>query len=276
MSYLRWFHRDSRFRAADWRCGSKDTRPNATEASPRPAIAFTRRGVYRRHVGARAHLIGPGTAVFYPRGMEYRVSHPVPGGDRSLVVTVECGALDELGGTCLPQGHTDLPPRSALDLRRVALAARQGAALAIEELLAWLVAEALTALSPRPCHQGRRRETAATHRRAVEHARETMAARYGERLTLDEIARDTGYTAAHLCQVFRQETGTTIHRHLSRLRLLIALEGLEGALSLTRLAYEVGFSSPSHFATAFRREFGHPPSRLLPALTAEDVARLRS
>lgn len=118
--------------------------------------------------------------------------------------------------------------------------------------------------------------TAAAHRRAVERARETMAARYDERLTLDEIARDTGYTATHLCEVFRREVGMTIHRYLSRLRLLVALEGLEGAPSLTRLAYEVGFSTPSHFATAFRHEFGHPPSRLLPALAAGHVARLRT
>jgi AraC-like DNA-binding protein len=103
-----------------------------------------------------------------------------------------------------------------------------------------------------------------------------MTTRYDERLTLDDIARDSGYAAAHLCEVFRQATGITMHRYLSRLRLLVALEGLEGTESLTRLAYEVGFSTPSHFATAFRLEFGHPPSRLLPALRAEEVARLRS
>lgn len=275
MSGLRWFHRDSRFQAADWRCRSADTAPHATEASPRPAIAFTRRGVYRRHVGSRTLLLDPGTAVSYPRGMEYRVSHPVPGGDRSLVVALSGEVLESLRTQPLHEGHAVLSRRSALDIRKVDRATREGAALAVEELLLRLVGEGLEAIS-RDRHDARGREgTAAAHRRAVERARETMAARYDERLTLDDIARDSGYTAAHLCEVFRAETGLTIHRYLSRLRLLVALEGLEGTESMTRLAYEVGFSTPSHFATAFRREFGHPPSRLLPALGAEDVARLR-
>jgi len=276
VSRLRWFHGDSRYQAADWRCGSADTAPRALEASPRPAIAFTRRGVYRRHVGSATLLVDPGTAVFYPRRMEYRVSHPVPGGDRSLVVALSRRALEDLRVECLPEGHAVSSRRSALDLRRVDFAAREGAVLAVEELLVLLVSEALGTLSRNPRDVGRREGTAAAHRRAVERTKETMAARYAERLTLDDIALDSGYTASHLCEVFRRETGMTIHRHLSRLRLLVALEGLEGTRSLTHLAYQVGFSTPSHFATAFRREFGHPPSRLLPALAAEDLTRLRS
>lgn len=276
MPRLRWIHRDSRFQAADWRCGSADTAPHATEASPRPAIAFTRRGVYRRHVGSRTLLLDPGTAVCYPRGMEYRVSHPVPGGDRSLVVALTGAGLEGLGAQRLPEGHAVLSRRSALDIRKVDRAAREGAVLAVEELLLRLVGEGLAALSQDRRDARGREGTAAAHRRAVERAKETMAARYDERLTLDDIAQDSGYTATHLCEVFRHETGMTIHRYLSRLRLLVALEELEGTESMTRLAYEVGFSTPSHFATAFRREFGQPPSRLLPSLGAEEVASLRS
>ena len=276
MSSLRWFHHDSRFQAADWRCGSEDTAPHRTEASPRPAIAFTRRGAYRRHVGSRTHLIDPGAAVGYPEGMEYRVSHPVPGGDRSLVVTLSERAVEDFRIDRLPDVDAAVPRRSVLDVRKVELAAGEGARLAVEEILLRLVQEALRTLTHPRRSPLRRRGTAAAHRRAVDRAKEVMAARYEERLSLDDIARDSGYSAPHLCEVFRKETGIPIHRYLSRLRLLVALEGLEGAPSVTRLAYDVGFSTPSHFSTAFRREFGHPPSRLLPALRAEEVARLRS
>ncbi len=276
MPRLRWFHGDPRFQAADWRCESEDTAPHRTEASPRPAIAFTRRGAYRRHVGSTTHLVDPGAAVSYPQGMEYRVSHPVPGEDRSLVVTLTGSALEDFGVDRLPYGHAVAPRRSIVDVRRVELAAREGARLAVEEILLRLVGEALWALSRTGRTSSGRRGTDATHRRAVDRAKEVIATRYDERLTLDEIARDSGYSAAHLCEVFRQETGIPMHRYLGRLRLLVALEGLEGTENLTRLAYQVGFSTPSHFATAFRREFGHPPSRLLPALRAQDVARLRS
>ena len=53
-----------------------------------------------------------------------------------------------------------------------------------------------------------------------------------------------------------------IHRYLTQLRLRSSLERLaDGANDLTALALELGFSSHSHFTDAFRREFGHAPSR---------------
>ena len=276
MPYLRWFHGDSRFHAADWRCASEDTAPHSTEASPRRAVAFTRWGAYRRHVGSRTDLVDPGALVSYPQGMEYRVSHPVPGEDRSLVVTLTGKAMEELEVERFPEGCVAAPRRSVLDVRRVELAAREGARLAVEEILLRLVRDTLSTLARTDRPRRRREGTAADHRRAVDHAKEVMATRYDERLTLDDIARHSGYSAPHLCEVFRRATGLPIHRYLGRLRLLVALEGLEGAGSLTRLAYDVGFSTPSHFATAFRREFGRPPSGLLHALRSEDVRRLRS
>jgi AraC-like DNA-binding protein len=52
-----------------------------------------------------------------------------------------------------------------------------------------------------------------------------------------------------------------IHRYLTLLRLRASLDRLaEGASNLTALALEFGFSSHSHFADAFRREFGRTPS----------------
>jgi AraC-like DNA-binding protein len=52
-----------------------------------------------------------------------------------------------------------------------------------------------------------------------------------------------------------------LYRYLTRLRLRAALERLaDGARDLTALALELGFSSHSHFADAFRREFGRTPS----------------
>lgn len=276
MSVLRWFHDDARFQAGTWTCASDDTAPGAVEASSRPALAFTRSGAYRRHVGSRERLVDTGTVVSYPQWMEYRVSHPVPGGDRSLVLALTGEGLASLGIEGLVERGAALPKRSTLVMKQVEMAARDEAALAVEELLLDLASRAWRRLSRTPSPSPLPGPTAAAHERAIRRAKESMAIRYGERLTLDDIARDAGYSVPHLCEIFRRGTGFTIHRYLSRLRLLTALEGLADHESLTRLAYEVGFSTPSHFSTAFRREFGHPPSRLLPVLRTEDVARLRS
>jgi AraC-like DNA-binding protein len=275
MSRLTWFHVDTRFGAGDWNCDSEDTAPGATEASSRPAVAFTRRGAYRLHVGSKSSLVGPGTVVSYPQWMEYRISHPLPGGDRSLVVSLTGDGLETLGVERLSMKQIASSRRMALLVREVEIATRDAAGLAVEERLVQLMREAVTALASDARHLPTSNATAAAHHRAVERAKDTMMRRYAERLTLDDIARDSGYSAAHLCELFPRETGFTIHRYLNRLRLLIALESLDGPWNLTRLASEVGFSTPSHFSTAFRRELGSPPSRLITALRRCDVARLR-
>ena len=275
MSTLTWYHRDARFELGAWTCTSDDTAPGAVEASSRPVLAFTRRGVYRRHVGSREAVVDAGTVASYPRWMEYRVSHPGTGGDRSLVVALTGEGLESAGVESLAGGELALSTRGLLLVERVEMAVRDGEALAVEELLLHLVEHVFDGLVEGPPPAPPADPTAAAHRRAIRRAKQSISLRYGERLTLDDIARDAGYSVPHLCEVFRRGTGFTIHRYLSRLRLSIALEGLTDASRITRLAYEVGFSTPSHFSTAFRREFGHPPSRLLSALRREDVARLR-
>ncbi len=93
----------------------------------------------------------------------------------------------------------------------------------------------------------------------------------GERVTLDAVARAVHASPFHLARVFRQRTGAPIHRYLTRLRLRAALERLAGgANDLTALALALGFSSHSHFADAFRSEFGRTPS----AVRRENWARI--
>jgi AraC-like DNA-binding protein len=64
-----------------------------------------------------------------------------------------------------------------------------------------------------------------------------------------------------LARIFRRETGLSLHRQLTRLRLRDALEHLaNGKPDLTGLALDLGFSSHAHFSHSFRHEFGSTPS----------------
>jgi AraC-like DNA-binding protein len=66
-----------------------------------------------------------------------------------------------------------------------------------------------------------------------------------------------------MCRTFRRETGTTLHQYRHQLRVRASLEPLrESREPLVELALRLGFSSHSHFASAFRREFGLAPSGL--------------
>jgi AraC-like DNA-binding protein len=72
-----------------------------------------------------------------------------------------------------------------------------------------------------------------------------------------------GTSPYHLCRVFRDCTGLTLHQHRSELRVRAALEMLEATAgakpSLSHVAHTLGFSSHSHFVQAMRRHAGVTP-----------------
>jgi len=236
-----------------------------TEVSRADEIAYTRRGVYVKQLWKRSIVADTGSALFYRSGVEYSVDHPVPGGDRCLVVRLRDELMEDLPGT---RGHhpfrlerVDLDPCSLLLLHRLAAALPWRDGLEIEELALALALRSLRA-SGHEKGSGRRGETDRVRRAQVEQVRLLLAERSMAKLTLAEIAGETAFTPWHLARVFREVTGTSIHRFVLRLRLARALDRLEPEANLARVALECGFSSHSHFTHAFRREFGIPPSMI--------------
>mgnify|MGYP003693855775 CR=1 FL=1 len=57
---------------------------------------FPYRGVYLRHVGGDQAVADANHVLFFNRGQGYQVSHPVAGGDASLVLSVAEATLREL------------------------------------------------------------------------------------------------------------------------------------------------------------------------------------
>src|SRR5690606_27630326 len=78
--------------------------------------------------------------------------------------------------------------------------------------------------------------------------------------TLAEIAREIGGSPVYLTQVFRQIEGLPLYRYQLHLRLARALDLIPGCESLAALAFDLGFSSHSHFSAAFKRTYGVSPS----------------
>jgi AraC-like DNA-binding protein len=97
-------------------------------------------------------------------------------------------------------------------------------------------------------------------RRAIHLLRE----RLDQPLDLDSLAKKVGVASHHLSRRVSAETGSTLQRHLRRMRIASACEALDsGKMNVTEAALEVGYQSLSHFAKAFRDETGMPPSRWL-------------
>ena len=105
--------------------------------------------------------------------------------------------------------------------------------------------------------------TQKSHRELVAGAKTILATRFAESLSLEMLAQTLYTSPYHLCRVFRQETGQTIHNYLNQIRLRASLEQVAaGERSLLELSLALGFANHSHFSAAFRRAFGVPPSRL--------------
>jgi transcriptional regulator GlxA family with amidase domain len=83
---------------------------------------------------------------------------------------------------------------------------------------------------------------------------------YSETLSREDIAQHVGISADYLTDCFRQELSITPMIYLRRYRILQARELLETTnLSMTQVAFKVGFSESAHFTRLFQREVGMTP-----------------
>lgn len=103
------------------------------------------------------------------------------------------------------------------------------------------------------------RLTAAQLRRVEDYIRAHLA----ESIGLADLADEAGLSRYHFARLFRNTVGRTPHQHVLHLRIVRAHALLnETRLSVAQIAFDVGFSSQSHFATVCRRVLGQSPAAL--------------
>jgi AraC-like DNA-binding protein len=81
---------------------------------------------------------------------------------------------------------------------------------------------------------------------------------------LDEFARIAGMGRRTFTRTFRHETGMGFSQWRQQVRLMAALSLLREGHSVTSIAYDVGYESPSSFTAMFHRVLGVPPSHCRP------------
>ena len=84
----------------------------------------------------------------------------------------------------------------------------------------------------------------------------------GQPIKLRELAALAGVSSRHFERAFRQSTGSSPHAYLLGRRLRMARDLLihQPELPIERISLRLGFSSSSHFSTAFRRRTGLTPT----------------
>ena len=96
-------------------------------------------------------------------------------------------------------------------------------------------------------------------KRVIDH----IDAHLEESLLLPELAGVAGVSASHFKALFRQATGTSVHRYVVERRVARAQALLiEGKLPMSEIALAAGFAHQSHMARCTRRVLGATPSEL--------------
>jgi len=252
------------------------------QLSQHMAISVTRRGTYGLHRDGNFALADHTCAVLFNLGDVYRTSHPDGCGDSGFYLSFRREAVVDVLSRhdARVQDHPEQPfrelavpmsPRALLqaaalfrDLRGSegrAEACAEGTLEFDERALDWL--DVLFASAPVP---PRARPTNGTPPRAhlalANDARRLLAMHCSEALSLADLGAALGVSPFHLARVFRSVTGSTLHHQLEQHRLAAALDAVsDPSRDLSRIAFQCGFSSHSHFTARFRRAFGLTPSQ---------------
>jgi len=238
---------------------------SAEESVTVTELVFPYRGVYVRHLGHEQAVAEANHVLLFNAGEEYRVSHPVAGGDASLTLVVNESLLSELAPRALLRDGSrpafrrqclriDARTQSLVALLRHSLHRKMAEPLEAESLALTLLHRAL---GPRTAHAA---GASIGRQKLVDRVKLVLAGNLARRWTLAEIAAEVRGSPVYLTQVFQQVEGLPLYRYQLRLRLARALDLLPQYDDLTALGLELGFSSHSHFSAAFRAAYGRTPS----------------
>jgi methylphosphotriester-DNA--protein-cysteine methyltransferase len=256
-------------------CGPNDPEWGEENQVSRPIVAFPATPVWQVHDGAAPTLMNANHAVFHHPGSEYRRERfqgqgyrcvfffPSPSLVREMAAEVDPSATDAETYR-FPHTTARLDGRVFARCRRLAtdlaagglqgLGAREG----LYTFLRSAVHSAYRGYAPRRV----RPQTSRAHVEIVEETKELITRGLAEPIRLDELAGDVHVSPYHLSRIFRAITGYPIHAYQTHLRLRVGLDRLERgwARDIGQLGVDLGFSSHSHFSSAFRSTLGVRPS----------------
>ncbi len=232
---------------SDFRCtAGADDRPFVEQYGSH-SISYVRKGSFGCCTRGRSfELIAGSILVGYP-------------GDECLSFFLAPELIEMIGGKLEAWRLGAAPPLSELmvlgELAQAAVDGRSDIGLdEIGQVLAYRFVEVVT---------GRSRKNAPTtawdRRRAVETAL-WLEANSHQPIDLDDAAEQAGISPFHFLRSFSNVLGVTPHQYLVRSRLKHAARLLAGEeISITDIAYDVGFADLSNFVRTFHRAAGVSP-----------------
>jgi len=249
-------------------------------------VVFPRTSVWIRHEGSEPFVADPNVVTIYDRGQRYERFPIAEAGDRCDWIALSDQLAREVAGSHAPAAAESperpfkferAPGSARLSARQRILGERaasgRATALEVEEEGLSIVSAVLALAHARARETPPRRARAAARRRELAEAARAELARWPlENRSLRDIARALGASPFHLCRVFRDETGQTMHAYRVGIRLRHVMDEL-GTRNLSAVAHAAGFASHSHLVGVCRREIGMTPSELRTRIQCGDANR---
>jgi AraC family transcriptional regulator len=94
----------------------------------------------------------------------------------------------------------------------------------------------------------------------IQHVLDIIDNRITEKITLQELAEESGYSTFHLNRLFSGVTGITLMSYVTRRKLQYALYDLSRGAKIIDVALKYGYETHAGFTKAFKKCFGYSPS----------------
>ncbi len=230
-------------------------RPETFEVPPhqhlRAQLVYASQGVMRVRTATATWVVPAQQAVWVPPGITHSVINESAVAFRTLYLHPD--VVTNLHKECCV---VNVPPLLK-ELILYVTDEAEGSSSALQSRLMTLIPDLLATLEPEPL------QLPLPADRRLKIICDVLMDNPGDERTLKDWTNKVGASERTLERHFRQELGMSFRKWRQHLRLLSAVKLLSEGMSVTAVAYELGYSSPSAFIAMFRDKIGHPPKRYL-------------
>ena len=96
---------------------------------------------------------------------------------------------------------------------------------------------------------------------AVNRALAYLEERYGQDVSLQDLAEHVGMNPTYLSLLFKEEMGATYIKHLTHIRMERAKEMLRDGFRVNEVSEKVGYLNYRHFTETFKKHVGVTPGQ---------------
>ena len=245
----------------DFRCTAVAGEKPFVEQYRCHSVSYVRKGSFGCHSRGRFFELVAGSILVGHPGDEYVCTHDHVCGDECLSFFLAPELVEAIGDRAEAWRIGSAPPLPELMvLGELAQAAADGRSdVGLDEVGQVFASRFVEVVSGRP-HKPVA-TPARDRRRAVETAL-WIDAHSHQQIDLEQAAGQAGISPFHFLRLFSSVLGVTPHQYLVRSRLRHAARLLaDNDISITDVAYDVGFGDLSNFVRTFHRAAGVSPRR---------------